>query len=383
MNFNYKKGLGALASAVMVFSATGAPAVFAEEPTMTDTEDTTAKDVVKTTLAINGKDFGEANIGSKQDVKLTATVDLKDFKAELLKEAGEAASRSVNDQVVFNATATTVKANVELPAGLTLDADKMNATVEAYENDFMTAELENTEATNSATVVFTLGFEDLFKAAKENNDTIEEFINSIPETAEINLTIPQIKAEDTLKAATEVKITASTVTSIQVALTAGTTTANAEVSEENSANELTLTVTDDQNVAMYRMYNPNSGEHFYTAEAKERDHLESVGWTYEMIGWVAPDLSREPVYRLYNENAGDHHYTMDKAEHDALVALGWKSENIGWYSAGEDGTPLYRQYNPNAQVGTHNFTKDMNENNALVNLGWDAEGIAWYAVKAN
>ena len=53
-----------------------------------------------------------------------------------------------------------------------------------------------------------------------------------------------------------------------------------------------FTVSDDptlsEPVNMYRLYNPNSGEHFYTASEYERDHLVSVGWTYERIGWVAP-----------------------------------------------------------------------------------------------
>ena len=41
---------------------------------------------------------------------------------------------------------------------------------------------------------------------------------------------------------------------------------------------------DDTNTQeMYRLYNPNSGEHFYTADASERDHLVDVGWNYEGI----------------------------------------------------------------------------------------------------
>lgn len=31
---------------------------------------------------------------------------------------------------------------------------------------------------------------------------------------------------------------------------------------------------------MYRLYNPNSGEHFYTANVAERDSLRRVGWRY-------------------------------------------------------------------------------------------------------
>lgn len=134
-------------------------------------------------------------------------------------------------------------------------------------------------------------------------------------------------------------------------------------------------------VTMHRLYNPNSGEHFYTASDNEKNTLARIGWNYEGLGWVAPKTSSKPVYRLYNENAGDHHYTMNKGERDALVAVGWKYEGVGWYSADANGAPLYRQYNPNAQAGSHNYTLSMGENNALVALGWVAEGIGWYGVK--
>lgn len=70
-------------------------------------------------------------------------------------------------------------------------------------------------------------------------------------------------------------------------------------------------------VPMYRLYNPNSGEHFYTKTTSERDHLRSVGWRYEGIGWQAP-TGGNPVYRLYNPNAGDHHYTLLASERDHL-----------------------------------------------------------------
>lgn len=36
---------------------------------------------------------------------------------------------------------------------------------------------------------------------------------------------------------------------------------------------------------MYRLYNPNSGEHFYTGSAEERAMLVEAGWHYEDIGW--------------------------------------------------------------------------------------------------
>ena len=134
-------------------------------------------------------------------------------------------------------------------------------------------------------------------------------------------------------------------------------------------------------VPMYRIYNPNSGEHFYTASVGEKDYLVSLGWNYEGIGWNAPEVSRTPVYRLYNENAGDHHYTTSAGERDHLVSVGWKYEGIGWYSDDNETVPLYRQYNPNAIAGAHNFTANLAENDWLVSLGWNAENIGWYGVK--
>jgi hypothetical protein len=131
---------------------------------------------------------------------------------------------------------------------------------------------------------------------------------------------------------------------------------------------------------MHRLYNPNSGEHFYTADDAERDYLVSVGWNSEGEGWIAPRESTTPVYRFYNPNAGDHHYTLSAVERDWLVSLGWRYEGVGWRSAGSgEGVAMLRQYNPNAQAGAHNFTRSVDEDASLAAAGWSQEGIAWYA----
>ncbi|MGG5373443.1 MucBP domain-containing protein [Enterococcus sp. AZ196] len=128
---------------------------------------------------------------------------------------------------------------------------------------------------------------------------------------------------------------------------------------------------------MFRLYNPNSGEHFYTANTVERDKVKKAGWKYEGIGWNAPS-SGDPVYRLYNPNAGDHHYTLHASEKNHLVKVGWKYEGIGWYSDKNKSIPLYRAYNPNAKAGSHNYTINKGEQNNLLKVGWRNEGIAWY-----
>lgn len=128
---------------------------------------------------------------------------------------------------------------------------------------------------------------------------------------------------------------------------------------------------------MYRMYNPNSSEHFYTSSSAERAALIDFGWDFEGTGWTAPSTGT-PVYRLYNPNAvtGSHHYTTSVIERNNLVNAGWYDEGIGWYSASASGTPLYRLYNPNS--GDHHYTTSVRERSSLMIAGWNFEGIAWY-----
>lgn len=135
----------------------------------------------------------------------------------------------------------------------------------------------------------------------------------------------------------------------------------------------------DDSVAMYRVYNPNSGEHFYTANTSEKSNLVNLGWKDEGIGWYAPTTGNA-VYRLYNANGGEHHYTLSATEKDSLVRVGWKYEGIGWYSATDtsNAVSIYREYNPNAFANNHNYTASKSENDWLVSLGWKAEGIGWY-----
>ncbi len=152
------------------------------------------------------------------------------------------------------------------------------------------------------------------------------------------------------------------------------------IANEAQSSEPLAAMADDNTVDMYRLYNPNSGEHFYTGSKYERASLLFVGWKNEGIGWVAPKFSNSPVYRLYNPNAGDHHYTLDSNERDHLVDVGWNYEGIGWYSDDSQRVALLRQYNPNAAAGAHNFTTSQPENDMLVSVGWSAEGVGWYAV---
>lgn len=146
-------------------------------------------------------------------------------------------------------------------------------------------------------------------------------------------------------------------------------------------NSTTFNMTGHEYRNMYRLYNPNSGEHFFTLSGVEQEKLVSLGWKYEGIAWKAP-TSGTPIYRLYNPNAGDHHYTGSEAEKNNLVKAGWKYEGIAWYSApSSNGKPLYRLYNPNCTgAGAHHYTASTTERDNLVKAGWKYEGIGWYGV---
>ena len=137
---------------------------------------------------------------------------------------------------------------------------------------------------------------------------------------------------------------------------------------------------DVETVMMYRLYNPNTGEHFYTGSIEERATLVNAGWAFEGNGWEAPVEGGYPVYRLYNPNAGDHHYTNSDEEKDNLIAAGWNYEGIAWNSADSEDKPLFRLYNPNAQAGAHHYTMSEKERDNLVSAGWNFEGIGWFGL---
>lgn len=137
-----------------------------------------------------------------------------------------------------------------------------------------------------------------------------------------------------------------------------------------------------QGSPVYRLYNPNSGEHFYTADKIEQSTLLEAGWEDEGIAWHSPVSSDAVwVYRLYNPGTGDHHYTLDLEEYASLGRKGWKKEGSCWMASASKNDGLeavYRLYNPNAAAGAHHFSQDLHEAKSLHALGWKDENIAFY-----
>ncbi len=140
-------------------------------------------------------------------------------------------------------------------------------------------------------------------------------------------------------------------------------------------------------VYQFRLYNPNSGEHFYTGSQEEAVNLVKVGWNFEGSGFITPTVGI-PIYRLYSAEHGDHFYTTSESERDALLADNWTLDGdtgIAFPSAtAETGRPMYRLLNPNAypngEAGAHHFTMSLEEVENLQAEGWQYEFIAWYSV---
>lgn len=134
---------------------------------------------------------------------------------------------------------------------------------------------------------------------------------------------------------------------------------------------------------VYRVYNPNSSEHFLTYDEKERDFLLKLGWNDEGTAFSCYSEGKEDnaVYRLYNTGGGgEHFYTSDASERDSLKSIGWSDEGIAWYSSSEkDANPVFRFYNNS--LGRHMYTVDFVEFVNLTMSGWNYEGTPFGSPK--
>ncbi len=138
----------------------------------------------------------------------------------------------------------------------------------------------------------------------------------------------------------------------------------------------------DDSLPIYRLYNPKTKEHLWTAAKKEYNVLPDYGWRQEGIAWCAPGQGKS-VYRLYNPKTKDHHYTSNTNEVSVLTTkYGWRKDNNGkpvFCSGGSK--PIYRLYNKSFKIGSHHLTTSAKEYQTLPQYGWKQEGIAMNAVK--
>lgn len=89
-------------------------------------------------------------------------------------------------------------------------------------------------------------------------------------------------------------------------------------------------------VPMYRMFNQNVTDHFYTIDENETTEALSQGYIFDITshiaGYVYPYsiCGASPIYRLYSASQSDHFYTQDYAE--ASSAQGYLIEGIAGFA---------------------------------------------------
>lgn len=123
---------------------------------------------------------------------------------------------------------------------------------------------------------------------------------------------------------------------------------------------------------VFRLYNPYSDDHLFTASAGERNELIANGWKDEGNAWTMPQVPL--IHRLYNPYTSDHMLTIDQAEAQSLINDGWRYEGVAGVSSA-DGAPVYRLSNP--YTNDHVFTADEDEVKQLIAGGWNDEGVAF------
>jgi hypothetical protein len=145
-------------------------------------------------------------------------------------------------------------------------------------------------------------------------------------------------------------------------------------------------ITDNQGVAsiidsvntvvpnrMFRAYNPDSGDHFFTTSLAEFENAILNGFNDETtnstgFGVLPIQFSGSlPLYRMYNPNAGLHYYTIDFVERDSLIGNGYLFEKVEGFlfTSRTDATVEIRRIY-NVVEGGHLFTESPAIRDAIV-----------------
>jgi hypothetical protein len=147
-------------------------------------------------------------------------------------------------------------------------------------------------------------------------------------------------------------------------------------------------------VPFYKLYNPNTGEHFYTtSESEMAKLLTNYSYESERVAcrvYKAAKSGVVPFYRFWNTQTGKHFFTASEGEKKKLIdyySSVFKYEGIACYLFNTQTTntlPFYRLYN--RQNDDHFYTINESEkNNLLTNYPsiYAYEGVAGYVYYPN
>ena len=97
------------------------------------------------------------------------------------------------------------------------------------------------------------------------------------------------------------------------------------------------------NVPVYRFWNKDTTDHFYTASYEEKVQTEENynsgrdGYKYEGIAFYVPAYGCSAVYRFFNTVTFSHVYVIDESEKNSLIMDyqsgygSWRYEGVAWY----------------------------------------------------
>jgi len=145
----------------------------------------------------------------------------------------------------------------------------------------------------------------------------------------------------------------------------------------------------DTGLDIFRFFNQNTGTHFYTASAAEKDNIVATlpQYVYEGIAYHTADddfPGATSVFRFFNTANGTHFFTADAHERDQLIASAgsyvYEGEAYDVYGYGTGGAaPVYRFYNSDTQTHFYTASEIERQNIQTLNPSFHYEGIAWYA----
>lgn len=146
-------------------------------------------------------------------------------------------------------------------------------------------------------------------------------------------------------------------------------------------------VTDTGPTEIFRFFNTETGTHFFTASAEEKDHViannEMMSFEGAVFSTNANADTGIAVYRFFNTDSGTHFYTASADERLNLIenSPSLNYEGIAYYAYAEDNgsnTELFRFFN--TETGGHVYTANPEERESInTNLPqFNDEGVAYY-----
>ncbi len=151
----------------------------------------------------------------------------------------------------------------------------------------------------------------------------------------------------------------------------------------NNSQEATI----NEEATVYRFFNNDTGVHFYTSDAVERNAVQELSnFSFEGASYKSIDPligGSVPVYRFLNQETGVHLYTVSEVEREATESLSnysFEGEAFFAYATEAEGSiPIYRFFNSN--TGAHFYTPSVVERDSVAELpDFQSEGIAYYAL---